>query len=64
MKFNLSIDKGNYHIDFTLEGKRKRFYPGTPDELTARNILRKMTFDWEQGQFNLSLDAYTFPEGK
>lgn len=58
MKFNLRIDKDNYHIDFTLEGKRKRFYPGTSDELTAKNILRRMMFDWEQGQFDLSLDSY------
>jgi integrase len=58
MKFNLSIDKGNYRIDFALEGKRKRFYPGTSDELTAKNILRRMAFDWEQGQFDLSLDSY------
>lgn len=58
MKFNLGVDKGNYRIDFKLEGKRKRFYPGTSDELTARNILRRMDFDWEQGQFDLTLEAY------
>lgn len=58
MKFNLNIDKSSYRIDFTLEGKRKRFYPGTSDELTAKNILRRMIFDWEQGQFDLSLESY------
>lgn len=58
MKFNLSVDKGKYRIDFILEGKRKYFYPGTSDELTAKNTLRRMMFDWEQGQFDLSLDSY------
>jgi integrase len=58
MRFNLSQDKSNYRVDFVLEGKRKRFYPGTSDELIARNILRRMEFDWEQGQFDLSLNSY------
>ncbi len=47
MRFNLSQDKSNYHIDFVLEEQRKRFYPGTSDELIARNTLRRMEFDWE-----------------
>lgn len=58
MKFNLSIDKGTYRIDFLLNGKRKYFYPSTSDELTAKNLLRRMEFDWEQGQFDLSLKSY------
>ncbi len=49
MKFNLGIDRENYRISFTLEGKRKLFFPGTSDELTAKNILRKMEYDWDQG---------------
>jgi integrase len=58
MKFNLGLDKENYRIDFVLSGKRKRFYPGTSDELKARNILRRMEFDWEQGQFDATLQSY------
>lgn len=58
MKFNLGLDKGNYRIDFVLESKRKRFYPGTSDELKAKNILRRMEFDWEQGQFDTTLQSY------
>lgn len=58
MKFNLGLDKENYRIDFTLDGKRKRFYPGTSDELTAKNLLRRMEFDWEQGQFDITLQSY------
>ncbi|XGV96134.1 MAG: hypothetical protein ACAF41_25775 [Leptolyngbya sp. BL-A-14] len=58
MKFNLGLDKGNYRIGFTLDGKRKLFFPGTTDKLTAENLLRRMQFDWEQGQFDLSLESY------
>ncbi|MBW4522638.1 MAG: site-specific integrase [Scytolyngbya sp. HA4215-MV1] len=58
MKFSLGKDKGNYRIDFTLDERRKRFYPGTSDELTAKNILRRMEFDWEQGHFDLTLQSY------
>lgn len=58
MNFNLGLDKGSYRIDFTLDGNRKRFYLGTSDELTAKNILRRMQFDWEQGQFDLTLQLY------
>ncbi|WP_170943996.1 hypothetical protein [Leptolyngbya sp. BC1307] len=46
MKFNLTTDKGNYRIDFTLEGKRKRFYPGTQDEVTAKQLIKQMSFDY------------------
>lgn len=60
MKFNLGLDKGRYRIDFTLDGKRKRFYPGTSDELTSKNIVRRMLFDWEQGHFDLTLQSYQF----
>lgn len=58
MNFNLGLDKGRYRIDFTLNGSRKRFYPGTSDELTVKNIVRRMLFDWEQGQFDLTLQTY------
>ena len=60
MKFNLGLDKGRYCINFTLDGKRKRFYQGTSDELTSRNIVRRMLFDWEQGHFDLTLQSYQF----
>ena len=58
MKFNLTTDKSSYRIDFTLEGKRKRFYPGTKDETTARQLIKRMAYEWESGQFDLSLEAY------
>lgn len=58
MNFNVGLDKGRYRIDFTLNGKRRRFYPGTSDELVARNIARRMSFDWEQGQFDFTLQSY------
>jgi integrase len=58
MKFNLTTDKGSYRVDFTLDGKRKRFYPGTKDETTAKQIYKQMVYEWETGQFDLSLNAY------
>ncbi len=58
MKFNLTTDKGNYRIDFTLEGKRKRFYPGTQDEVTAKQLIKQMSYEWESSQFDLSLKSY------
>uniref|UniRef100_B8HJK7 Integrase family protein n=1 Tax=Cyanothece sp. (strain PCC 7425 / ATCC 29141) TaxID=395961 RepID=B8HJK7_CYAP4 len=58
MKFSVNLDKSSYRIDFTLEGKRKRFYPGTTDELTALNIARRMSYEWEQGIFDTSLASY------
>ncbi len=58
MKFNLVNDKGSYCISFRLEGKRRRFYPGTSDEAIAKQVVRRMTYEWEQGQFDLSLKSY------
>lgn len=58
MKFNLTTDKDSYRIDFTIDGKRKRFYPGTKDELVARQIHKQMVYEWETGQFDLSLQSY------
>lgn len=58
MKFNLTKDKGSYRIDFTLEGRRKRFYPGTKDELVAKQLIQQMTYEWQIGQFDLSLQSY------
>ncbi len=58
MRFTLTQDKGSYRISFSLEGKRKRFYPGTQDEPTARLICRQMALDWDMGQFDLSLEKY------
>lgn len=58
MKFNLTCDKGNYRIDFTLARKRKRFYPGTKDETTAKQIHKQMVYEWETGQFDSSLNRY------
>lgn len=64
MKFNLTCDKGNYRIDFTLEGKRKRFYPGTRDEVTAKQILKRMVYEWEFEQFDVSLERYRLKNRK
>ena len=64
MKFNLTCDKGNYRIDFTLEEKRKRFYPGTKDEITAKQILKRMMYEWEFEQFDVSLDRYRLKNRK
>jgi integrase len=64
MKFNLTSDKGNYRIDFSLNGKRKRFYPGTKDETTAKQIHKQMAYEWEMGQFDLSLDRYRLKNRK
>ena len=58
MKFNLTKDKGSYRIDFTLEGKRKRFYPGTKDEVIAKQLVQQMTYEWQTSQFDLSLRSY------
>lgn len=58
MKFNLTTDKGNYRIDFTLEGKRKRFYPGTKDEITAKQLVKQMAYEWDTGKFDLTLKSY------
>lgn len=58
MKFNLTCDKGNYRIDFTLDRKRKRFYPGTKDEATAKQLYKQMVYEWETGQFDLTLSRY------
>lgn len=58
MKFNLTTDKGNYRIDFTLEGKRKRFYPGTQDEVIAKQLVRQMAYEWDIGKFDFSLTTY------
>ncbi|MEL7068613.1 MAG: site-specific integrase [Cyanobacteria bacterium J06581_3] len=58
MKFNLTMDKGSYRIDFTLEGKRKRFYPGTKDEITAKQLIKRMAYEWESGRFDVSLKSY------
>lgn len=58
MKFNLTKDKGSYRIDFTLQGKRKRFYPGTKDELVAKQLIQQMTYEWQINQFDLSLQSY------
>lgn len=58
MKFNLTTDKGSYRIDFILNGKRKRFYPGTKDEITAKQLIKQMSYEWESSQFDLSLKSY------
>lgn len=58
MKFNLTTDKGNYRIDFTLEGKRKRFYPGTKDEIIANQLVKQMAYEWDTGKFDLTLQSY------
>lgn len=58
MKFNLLNDKGTFQINFTLEGKRKRLYPGTSDKVIARQIVRQMAYEWELGTFDLSLKSY------
>lgn len=64
MRFNLTLDKGNYRIDFTLDRKRKRLYLGTKDEITAKQIHKQMVYEWEAGQFDLSLDRYRFKNRK
>ena len=64
MKFSLTCDKGNYRIDCKLDGKRKRFYPGTKDETTAKQIHKQMSYEWELGQFDLSLDRYRLKNRK
>lgn len=58
MKFNLTKDKGSYRVDFTLEGQRKRFYPGTKDEVIAKQLIKQMAYEWQMGQFDLSLQSY------
>ena len=58
MKFNLTTDKNSYRIDFTIEGKRRRFYPGTQDEVIAKQLVRQMAYEWQTGQFDISLSSY------
>ncbi|MEN9224635.1 MAG: tyrosine-type recombinase/integrase [Thermostichus sp. DRC_bins_24] len=58
MRFTVNPDKGSYRIDFSLEGRRKRFYPGTKDKGTALLLARQMSLDWDMGQFDLSLGKY------
>ena len=58
MKFNLTNDKGSYRIDFSLEGKRRRFYSGTRDEVIAKQILKQMVYEFDSGQFDLTLETY------
>ena len=55
MKFNLGLDKENYRIDFTVDGKRNRFYPDTPDKLIAKKLFRRIKFNREQGEFDFIL---------
>lgn len=58
MRFNLTTDKDSCRVDFTLEGKRKRFYPGIKDETTAKQLIKQMTYEWESGQFDSTLQSY------
>lgn len=58
MEFNLTTDKGSYRIDFTLDGKRKRFHPGTKDEITAKQLVAQMTYEWNIGTFDVTLHSY------
>lgn len=58
MKFSLSLDNGSYKIRFNLDGRRKTLRPGTSDHATALAIQKRMTYEWETGQFDLSLDSY------
>lgn len=58
MKFNLNLQKDNYLISFTLNGKQKRFFPGTKDKLTTENIKARMEYEWNQGIFDFTLESY------
>ena len=58
MKFNFSKSQGSYRIRFTHEGKRRDFRPGTKDEAVATAIVKQMTYEWETGQFDLTLERY------
>uniref|UniRef100_B8HJM3 Integrase family protein n=1 Tax=Cyanothece sp. (strain PCC 7425 / ATCC 29141) TaxID=395961 RepID=B8HJM3_CYAP4 len=58
MRFSVGQNNNSYYIRFTLGGKQKNFYPGTKDRIVAESIARKMTLEWELGQFDLTLTRY------
>jgi integrase len=58
MKFNLSKSNGSFRVRFTLDGTRHDFRPGTKDPAVAAAIVRQMTYEWDAGLFDQTLDRY------